>query len=191
MENNRFDRLRPMRDNLPKQWFSYSYDYFYIYENHSYEDYTVLKKVRITERNRHAIEKFTEDCENGAYGSTTTFNSLVSVFESRKGCYSWHCVSTGNSGTTGRNDGVAMSEREGYNLRHSEEDGGVDRTKVESWPKVADVVTDIAGKSRTVWELGPNKYTVKGTRLVKNPHHTSVEAAITAENENLIRYTII
>ena len=188
MENNRFERLRPMRDNLPKQWFSYSYDYFYIYENHSYEDYTVLKKVRITERNRHAIEKFTEDCENGAYGSATTFNSLVSVFESRKGRYSWHRISSGNSGAVRRNDGVAVSERESNNLRHSEEDGGVDRTKVESGPKVAGVVTDIAGKSRTVWEIAPNKYMVKGTRLIKNHYHTSVEAAISAENENLIRY---
>lgn len=188
MENNRFERLRPMRDNLPKQWFSYSYDYFYIYENHSYEDYTVLKKVCITEQNRHAIEKFTEDCENGTYGSAETLDSLFATFWRRKGRNSGYNIDVGDARTGRRNDGMAGQEQKRNNVRYFEEDGGVDRTKVDTWPKVADTFTDVAGKSRIVWEIEKNIYMVKGTRLTKNYRHTSVKAAIEAENENLIRY---
>jgi hypothetical protein len=69
MENNRFERLRQFHGDLPAQWYAYSGKYFYIYSNHTFMDYTILVKAKITGKNMPAINRFTEEFENGTYES--------------------------------------------------------------------------------------------------------------------------
>ncbi len=106
MENNRFERLRKYRDNLPSEWFAFTKDYYYIYSNQSFTDYTILLKVKITNRNKMAIDNFTKEIENGIDGSTTAFDSWFAHFRRGKGRYSWNSISSAGVGTTKRTNGM-------------------------------------------------------------------------------------
>ena len=106
MENNRFERLRQFRGNLPKVWFAYTDKFFYVYSNQSYMDYTLLLKVGLTVRNKHAIDVFMEEIEDGINGSTEVFDYWVENFRRGKGRYTWDPIGTSSKKATGRVDGV-------------------------------------------------------------------------------------
>lgn len=106
MENNRFERLRAYRDNLPPEWFAYTREYYYIYSNQSFTDYTILLKVKITNRNKTAIDNFTKEIEDGIVGSTKALDSWFANFRRGKGRNSWHSISPSSAETIGRADGV-------------------------------------------------------------------------------------
>ena len=124
MENNRFERLRGMYDDLPENWFAYTGNYFYLYSNESYTDYTVLVKVRITAENREAINKFTEDLENGIVGSAEAFDRWTEDFRRGKGRYTWYSNGSPEAGTTGHDDGVDVRGENGKHLRSAGESRG-------------------------------------------------------------------
>lgn len=122
-ENNRFQRLRQFHGDLPEQWYAYTRDFFYIYSNQSYMDYTILAKISITSKNRDAINDFTEALENGTYEHSKTFDSWTSHFRRGKGRYRWDSIRHGDRGTTVPPDGV--DEREpGRNYSGYTEKGG-------------------------------------------------------------------
>lgn len=129
MENNRFERLRQFQDNLPAEWYAFTGGYFYIYSNQSYTDYTILAKVCITNKNRDAINNFTEALENGAYEHSKTFDSWTSHFRRGKGRYTWDSVRNGNRGAAMRSDGVDGRKRGGNNTGDSAKNGGTDQVK--------------------------------------------------------------
>ena len=106
MENNRFERLRPYRDNLPSEWFAFTREYYYIYSNQSFTDYTILLKVKITNSNKTAIDNFTREIENETDRSSRAFDSWFDYFRRGKGRYSWNSISTTKDGTTKRADGM-------------------------------------------------------------------------------------
>ena len=111
MENNRFQRLRQFGENLPAEWYAYTDDYFYVYSNRSYTDYSVLAKAKINEKNRADIREFMEGLEDGAVDGAEAFNNWASDFRRGKGRYSWHRVNASESGTVRRYDGMDVSER--------------------------------------------------------------------------------
>ena len=125
MENNRFERLRQFGDDLPAQWFAFTKDYFYIYGNQSYMDYTVLAKVQITEKNRADIRAFEEEAKNGAFKPAETFDQWTSYFRRGKGRYSWDRVRSGNRGAAVQVDGVDERARGSEHIGDSAEDGGI------------------------------------------------------------------
>lgn len=121
MENNRFQRLRQFGDDLPSQWYAYTRDFFYIYSNQSFMDYTILAKVSITSKNRVAINNFMEALEDGTYKYTEAFNSWASCFRRGKGRYTWDSVRNGNRGTAVPANGVDVRKRDGKHDRNTEE----------------------------------------------------------------------
>ena len=139
MENNRFERLRQFGENLPSEWYAYTGGYFYVYSNHSFMDYTVLAKAKITEKNRADIDRFMEDLENGTYEGAETFSSWTSAFRRGKGRDSWHRVGTTRTGTAGRNDGVDVRERGSKHSGNFEENSGVGEVEQFSLEDSSDV----------------------------------------------------
>ena len=143
MENNRFERLRQFGDNLPNEWYAYTRDFFYIYANHSYMDYTILVKARITDSNKQAIKKWVEVLTNDVNGSTGTFNSWISSFKRGRGRNSWHSVSTRKAKTSRRTDGMDVRSSRGDN-------SGDIRTGSEySEPEVKRLYKDSEGNTLT------------------------------------------
>ena len=120
MENNRFQRLRQFGENLPAEWYAYTNEYFYVYSNQSYTDYSVLAKAKINEKNRADIREFMEALEDGTVDGAEAFNNWASDFRRGKGRYSWHRVNASESGTVRRYDGMDVPERGGENNRSSE-----------------------------------------------------------------------
>ena len=109
LENNRFQRLRQFKEQLPSEWYAFTADYFYVYSNQSFTDYTILVKARLTNANRADIEAFTEVLNHGTHEGTKTFDRWSEYFRRGKGRDRWHRVDTGKAGTAGRSDGVDVS----------------------------------------------------------------------------------
>ena len=84
MENNRFARLRKLRDNLPALWYANSYDYFYVYSNKSYDDYTIVKKIPITDKNTALITEIERRLNEDVNPDTRTIDGWIKSFRSRK-----------------------------------------------------------------------------------------------------------
>lgn len=129
MENNRFQRLRQFKGDLPAEWYAFTGDYFYIYSNQSYTDYTLLAKVKITEKNRPHINEFKERIDNGTYKGAEAFDRWTEDFRRGKGRDSWHHVGTGKTGAAGRNDGVDVRKQRGKHSGNSAEGSGAGEVK--------------------------------------------------------------
>lgn len=136
MENNRFERLRPYRDNLSQERFAYTADYFYIYSNQSFTDYTVLLKVEITDSNKSAIDNFTKEIENETDRSSRAFDSWLEHFRRGKGRYSWNSIGSATYESIERVDGVdgrkiqqcpGKSTRQ-YDSGHTQKSSGNNKT---------------------------------------------------------------
>lgn len=124
MENNRFQRLRQFHNDLPAQWYAYTRGYFYIYSNQSFMDYTVLVKARINEKNRADIDNFVEEVKNGTFDGAETFNRWTATFRRGKGRDFWYRISSAETGTVGRNDGMDGWKRGRKNSGNSEKSSG-------------------------------------------------------------------
>lgn len=123
MENNRFERLRAMRGHLPKEWFAFTSDKFYIYSNQSFTDYTILVTANITKQNKAYIEDFIEEVSNGTFPSSETFNRWTSSFRRGKGRNSWYSNDTEYTRDARRNDGVDGAAHRGRNASEAENRG--------------------------------------------------------------------
>ena len=128
MENNRFQRISQFHDNLPTEWYAFTGDYFYIYSNQSFTDYTILAREKINSKNRAAIFEFMEALDNGAINGAETFNQWASAFQRGKRSDSWHSIYAENAGTTGRYDGMDVSERGRIYGNDSARSGEIDQT---------------------------------------------------------------
>lgn len=128
MENNRFQRISQFHDNLPAEWYAFTGDYFYVYSNQSFTDYTILAREKINSKNRTAIFEFMEALDNGAINGAETFNQWASAFQRGKGSNSWHSINAENTGTIGRYDGMDVSERGRIYGNDSARSGEIDQT---------------------------------------------------------------
>ena len=137
MENNRFERLRAMHGHLPKEWFAFTSDKFYIYSNQSFSDYTILATANITKQNKAYIENFIEEVSNGTFPSSETFNQWTSTFRRGKGRNSWYSNDAEYSRNARRNDGVDGAAHRGRNAskvengRFSQKDSRDNKTAVK------------------------------------------------------------
>ena len=140
MENNRFIRLRQFGDDLPKEWYAFTRDYFYIYSNHSYMDYTILAKARIIDSNRQDINNFVEELENGINYGTGAFDTWISSFRRGKGRNSWHSIRTRKTRSARRNDGMDVQSSRSDNIGDTQESSGYSESEVKhslnSYPKL-------------------------------------------------------
>ena len=130
MENNRFQRLRQFHGDIPAQWYAYTRDFFYIYSNQSFTDYTILAKVSITSKNSEAIDSFTEELEHGTYEYSEAFDQWSSAFRRGKGRYRWDSIRNGNRGTAMPSDGVDGRKQRGQNARNSKEGSRIGTAEV-------------------------------------------------------------
>lgn len=125
MENNRFQRLRQFGDKLPPQWYAYTQNYFYVYSNHTFTEYTILAKARITKLNKNDFIKFKEALDNGTYEPSETFDRWTSYFRRGRGRYVWDPVLANRDGTTVQTDGMderAQGSRHTSNIEKSRGD---------------------------------------------------------------------
>ena len=106
MENNRFDRLRKFRDDLPNVWYARTYDYFYVYSNKSFTDYTIIKKIKITDANSQLINAIEGALKDEINGDTKTFNDWLKSFRSRKRSHSGNNAVASGGRSAGTVDGV-------------------------------------------------------------------------------------
>ena len=106
MENNRFDRLREFRDDLPNMWYAYSYKYFYVYSNKSFTDYTIIKKIEITDANAQLINAIEGALTNEINGDAKTFNDWLKSFRSRKRSHSGNNAVASGGRSAGAVDGM-------------------------------------------------------------------------------------
>lgn len=130
MENNRFERLREFHGNLPSEWFAYTDNYFYVYSNQSYMDYTILLQVSLTNRNKHSIDVFMEEIENGVNGSRKILDYWIKNFRRGKGRYTWNPISSSTKKTAGRVDGVDVRPSRSYNVTDIERSGEYSESEV-------------------------------------------------------------
>lgn len=197
MENNRFERLREYRDNLPSEWFAYTRDYYYIYANKSFMDYTILLKVKITNGNKTAIDNFTKEIENGIDGSTKALDSWFAYFRRGKGRNNWNSISSASSGTVKRTDGMdGRNIRRGSGKSTWEHDSGdtqkgsrnSEHYKIdkESNLPIVETFNDVSSRTRKVLKFPNGQYVVKDTQK-HNRMFSSIDQAISAENENIIQ----
>ena len=84
MENNRYSRLRKFHEELPSVWFAYSYDYFYVYDNWSYTDYKIIKKIPINETNSKLITEIERRINEDVNADSRTIAGWVESFRSRE-----------------------------------------------------------------------------------------------------------
>ncbi|MGI6029625.1 MAG: hypothetical protein ACOX81_09515 [Candidatus Heteroscillospira sp.] len=136
MENNRFERLRQFKGDLPAEWYAYTRGYFYVYSNESFMDYTVLMKAKITDGNRADIDRFMEELENGTFRSSETLDSWFATFRRGKGRDSWYRISAEKPGTVGRNDGVDGGTQRGENSGNSAKDSGTGEVNPTNGPDI-------------------------------------------------------
>lgn len=155
MENNRFERLREFYGNIPAEWYAYTRGYFYIYSNQSYTNYTILAKVSITNKNRDAINDFTEALENGTYEYSKTFDSWTSHFRRGKGRYSWDSIRNGNRGPAVRSNGMDGRKQRGKNVRNPKESG---RTGAQKSTNSGTNTTRDSSKVKFSWEATDKSY---------------------------------
>jgi len=81
MENNRFQRLTQFHDEIPLQWYAYTDKFFYLYTNWSQTDYSIVKRIPITEKNRELIDAIMEEVHDGkAYESRETLDTWIKDF---------------------------------------------------------------------------------------------------------------
>ena len=73
MENNRFERLRQSRDDLPPVWYAYSGETFYAYRNNSFMDYSIISKIPLTEENKSLIDAITKEIEENAFRTSEDY----------------------------------------------------------------------------------------------------------------------
>jgi hypothetical protein len=106
MENNRFDRLREFRDALPNMWYARTYDYFYVYSNRSFTEYTIIKKIKITDANSQLINAIEGALKDEINGDTKTFNDWLESFRSRKRSHSGNNANASRGGSAGPVDGM-------------------------------------------------------------------------------------
>lgn len=66
LEGNRIERLRQFYDDLPPIWYAYTANAFYIYENSSFMDYTVLEKIPLA-GGENLIRRAITEVRNGEY----------------------------------------------------------------------------------------------------------------------------
>lgn len=126
MDNNRFERLRQFHGDLPAEWYAFTNDFFYVYSNQSYMDYTILAQARINEKNRNAINAFMEALEDGTFSPAETFDSWTSAFRRGKGRYNWNRINDRYAGKTEASHGVDVRER-GSKRSGDSEKGGSNR----------------------------------------------------------------
>lgn len=143
MENNRFERLREFYNDIPDEWFAFSKEYFYIYSNQSFTEYTILVKVKITNNNKLAIKKFAEEIKNAVNGGSGAFNSWINNFRRGRGRNSWNSISSaGNesikriNGVDGRNIQREIGERMGEHNSQSVERSSEDSKSITSPQKI-------------------------------------------------------
>ncbi len=123
LENDRFKRLRPYRDDLPEVWFAFTWDYFYLYSNTSFTDYTILVKVKITDQNGKYIDIFRKELENEIIRSSEALDDWFAAFRPGKRRNSWSYV--GNkyrkpaNKTDGMDGGAQNSDTSGYSEKSS------------------------------------------------------------------------
>lgn len=189
MENNRFERLREYRDNLPNMWFAYTDKIFYVYINKSYTDYTITKKIDLTEQNIELIKTIEGTLKNEAYRDTTTFSDWLKSFRSGERSYSWDNANASERGATRRNDGVDGRARGGEAGNITSNSGeNIQRYKIDKETNlpIVETFTDVSGQNRKVLKFPNGQYVVKDTQK-HNRMFSSIDQAISAENENIIQ----
>lgn len=129
MENNRYERLRELRDDLPKVWFAYSYDYFYVYANNSFSDYKVIKKIRLNDKNTQLIDAIERRLKDDVNSNAGTFDRWVKSFQSRKRSNNWDFGNASGGTSTSRVDGMDGQQRGGESQPNSSTSDGNSKLK--------------------------------------------------------------
>lgn len=188
MENNRFERLRPFRDELPSMWFAYTDKAFYVYTNQTYTEYTITKKVYLTEQNIELITAIEGAIKNETYRDTRTFDHWLKSFRSRKRSDSRDNVNASRSTPTRGHDGVdggARGGKTGNASSNSDQNSKLFKVDPKTNLPIVETFTDITGRARTVLKIPNGQYKVKDTTKYK--YLDSIAEAISAENENIIK----
>ena len=134
MENNRFDRLREFRDDLPNVWYARTYDYFYVYSNRSFTDYTIIKKIKITDANSQLINAIEGALKDEINGDTKTFNDWLKSFRSGKRSHSGNNANASGGRSAGTVDGM---------------DGGARRSEAGNDPSDSNGNSRITGETES------------------------------------------
>ena len=134
MENNRFDRLRESRDDLPNVWYARTYDYFYVYSNRSFTDYTIIKKIKITDANSQLINAIEGALKDEINGDTKTFNDWLKSFRSGKRSHSGNNANASGGRSAGTVDGM---------------DGGARRSEAGNDPSDSNGNSRITGETES------------------------------------------
>ncbi len=130
MENNRFQRLRQFGEELPSQWYAYTREYFYLYNNYSYEDYSVIGKVKIV-GNESLIDSLMQEVENGTVANRQGLDSLIKIYRKRyRSNRRPDAYAKGNE-KAGGNDGLAAGQRKGNTIASDAESSGVDEKRIK------------------------------------------------------------
>lgn len=82
MENNRFDRLRRFKDNLPDMWYAYTAKYLYVYENHSIMDYDIRHRISLSSSNDLA-NKVIKEISDGTFRTPEAFDTWFDSLQPR------------------------------------------------------------------------------------------------------------
>ena len=82
MENNRIDRLRRFKDNLPDIWYAYTAKYLYVYENHSIMDYDIRHRISLSSSNDLA-NKVIKEISDGTFRTPEAFDTWFDSLQPR------------------------------------------------------------------------------------------------------------
>ena len=129
MENNRYERLRTFKNDLPKVWFAYSYDYFYVYANNSFSDYEVIKKIRLDDKNTQLIDAIERRLKDDVNSNAGTFDRWVKSFQSRKRSNNWNFGNASGGTSTNRIDGMDGQQRGSESQPNSQTSNGDSKLK--------------------------------------------------------------
>ena len=126
MENNRFERLRRFGDDLPLEWYAYTANFFYIFSNHSFTDYTIISKMRISDSNRSKIGSIMEEYES-AYRTGEIVDSWTETVQRRSGCGTRDSAVSSGTGAAGQTNALDVRAQERDDAGDPAENSGVGR----------------------------------------------------------------
>ena len=108
MENDRFDRLRAAHgyDHLPRMGFAFTSHNIYVFENHSFMDYTLRAQIPLTEENKQLINEIMEEVTRGENEKPETFDSWLADLRRGKGRDRGNRLGSANRGRAVRADGL-------------------------------------------------------------------------------------
>ena len=104
MENNRFERLRQFKEDLPRFWYAYTRKYMYVYENYTYTDYNIVGKVPV--QDSLIGSWIIAEVEANAIRNSKDFSRRLKALRNAQRRYSSHNVAAKNGRAAMGNGGL-------------------------------------------------------------------------------------